>query len=95
MFSESLCPPSVEWVHLAQRNGMVASVSEAFAKQEHKADYDEYVFLPNGFEVVDVQILDWDTAGSSFQYGSAPNPNRLPGQVVWKLTSVLAKRKAV
>lgn len=93
MLTKSICPPSVDWVHLANRVGMIAEVPEAFAKQETKADYDTYVFLPNNFEVVDVQILDWDMACSSFNYGSAHNPNLLPGQPVAKLVSVLAKRK--
>jgi hypothetical protein len=93
MLTKSICPPSVDWVHLANRVGMIAEVPEAFAKQETKADYDTHVFLPNNFEVVDVQILDWDMACSSFNYGSAHNPNLLPGQPVAKLVSVLAKRK--
>lgn len=93
MLTKSICPPSVDWVHLANRVGMITDVSEAFAKQETKADYDTHVFLPNGFEVVDVQILDWDIAGSSFSYGFSDNPNLLPGQPAAKLVSVLAKRK--
>ncbi|RJP65767.1 MAG: class I SAM-dependent methyltransferase [Comamonadaceae bacterium] len=94
LFSKGLCPPSVEWVHLANRAGMVAGAPEDFVKHELKDDYDTHVFAPNGFEVVDVQIFDWDTAGSSFKYVAAPNSDRLPSQSVAKLTSVLAKRKA-
>ena len=93
MLVESICPPSVDWVHLATRCGVIADMTEAFVKQTTKADYDNHVFLPNGFEVVDVQILDWDTVGSGFSYGAAKNPNLLPGQLVAKLISVLAKRK--
>lgn len=93
IFKEEICPPSVEWVHLALRGGMIAGVSEAFANQENKADYDEYVFLPNGFEVVDAQILDWDTSGSSFKYGAAVNPNVLQGNAIMKIVSILGKRK--
>lgn len=93
MLTDCICPPSVQWVHLANRTGMIIGAPESLAKEETKADYDTHVFLPNGFEVVDVQILDWDTVGSSFNYGSAHNPNLLPGQAVAKLVSVLAKRK--
>lgn len=94
MLKASICPPSVEWVHFALRGGVIAGVTEAFANQETKADYDKYVFLPNGFEVVDVQMLDWDAAGSSFSYGAAPNPNLLLGQSIPKVVSVLARRKS-
>lgn len=72
---------------------MIAGVSEAFASEETKKDYDTYVFLQHGFEVVDVQLLDWDTSDSSFQYVSAPNPILLPGQPITKIVSVLAKRR--
>lgn len=94
ILADSICPRSVEWVHLASRVGMIAGISDALARQETKADYDTHVFLPRGFEVVDVQILDWDMAGSSFKYVKADNPNLLPGQSMPKLVSVLARRQA-
>lgn len=93
MLVEPLCPVSVEWIHLATRGGMIVGFSEAAAKKEEKENYDEYVFLPKGFEVVDVHILDWDNADSSFSYGQAPNPRLMPGATVPKVTSVLARRK--
>lgn len=94
MLKPGICPPSVEWVHLANRAAMAANAPEDSAKHDTKADYDEHVFAPNGFEVVDVQIFDWDKAGSSFGYVDVHNPNLQPGQSVAKLISVLAKRKA-
>jgi SAM-dependent methyltransferase len=94
LLSANICPPSVEWVHLVSRNHMVAGVSDAEAYEEMKEDYDTHVFLPNGFEVVDVQLLDWDRAGSTFEYKPAPNTNRLSGQVETKIVSILAKRKS-
>jgi hypothetical protein len=93
MFTKGICPPSVEWIHLAIRAGMIDGVPEDFANQETKTDYDTHVFLPNGFEVVDVQMLDWDTSGSGFEYGAASNPNLLQGQSIARIVSVLAKRK--
>ncbi|OEZ92214.1 methyltransferase domain protein [Janthinobacterium sp. HH107] len=95
MLTTNICPPSVEWVHLAGRTGMIAGASADFVSQETKDDYDKYVFLPNGFEVIDVQVLDWDTSDSSFQYGAAPNPNILPGKSIPKILSILAKRKGL
>lgn len=93
MLTTNICPPSVEWVHLAARTGMITGASAEFVAQETKKDYDKYVFLQNGFEVIDVQVLDWDTSDSSFQYGAAPNPNILPGKSIPKILSILAKRK--
>jgi len=89
-----LCQPSVEWVHLVSRGGSVLGIPEEEAKQAHKEDYNEYVFHPNGFEVVDVQFLDWGRQGSSFHYGEAPNPNLVPGQKTSLIISLLAKRRA-
>lgn len=89
-----LCQPSVEWVHLVGRGGRILGIPEEVAKQEHAADYNQYVFHPNGFEVVDVQFLGWDRHGSSFNYGEAHNPNLAPGQKNPLIKSLLAKRKA-
>ena len=95
MLKEGICQPSVEWVHLVNRTGMITLVSEILAKEAIKADYDTHVFHPKGFEIVDVQILDWNLIGSSFHYGAVHNPNLLQGQLVPKLVSLLAKRKSV
>lgn len=89
-----ICQPSVEWVHLVGRGGRSLGMPEEQAKQDHAADYNQYVFHPNGFEVVDVQFLDWDRNGSSFHYLEALNPNLAPGQKKLLIVSLLAKRKA-
>lgn len=93
MLVEPLCPASVEWIHLATRGGVVAGVSEDFARSEEKDNYDEYVFLPKGFEVVDVQFLDWKNNDSTFSYIQAKNSRLMPGATVPKITSLLARRK--
>lgn len=93
LLAKDICLSSVEWVHLAYRSGVIVGVSEAEVSQAVKDDYDTHVFLPNGFEVVDVQTVDWDRSGSNFQYGIAPNPNLMQGDSVLKMVSVLAKRK--
>lgn len=95
IFSESLCPPSVEWVHLVHRVALPASVSNSAAKQGEMDDYDKYVFLPNGFKTIDVQILDWDRSGSNFDYVATLHSNQPSGGAVPKVISLLAKRKAV
>ncbi|SPA23743.1 conserved hypothetical protein [Cupriavidus taiwanensis] len=94
LMAPPLCQPSVEWVHLVGRGGRVLGIPEEEAKQEQAEDYNQYVFHPNGFEVVDVQYLDWDRQGSSFHYGEAPNPNLAPGQTNSLIMSFLAKRRA-
>jgi hypothetical protein len=53
-----LCQPSVEWVHIVSRVGRIEGIPLEEAKQAHVDDYSEYVFHPNGFEVVDVQFFD-------------------------------------
>jgi len=93
MLAEPLCPASVEWIHLATRGEMVAGVSEDFARRDEKENYDEYVFLPKGFEVVDVQFLDWNNNDSTFSYIQAQNARLIAGATVPKVTSLLARRK--
>lgn len=95
MLVDPICQRSVEWIHLATRVGMLANVSTTFVKSEEKASYDKYVFLPKGFEVAEVEILDWSITGSTFCYVRAPNQNLMPGQAVPKVISVLAKRKSI
>lgn len=88
-----LCQPSVEWVHIVSRGGRIEGAPLEEAKRAHADDYSEYVFHPNGFEVVDVQLFDWDRDASRFNYRDAPNPNLAPGQKVPVVMSLLAKRK--
>lgn len=90
--SEKLCPHSVEWIHLASRGGVVEGSSADFIFEETKKDYDTYVFSRHGFEVVDVQVFEWNREGSSFMYINAPNPNLMPGRSSYCITSILAKR---
>lgn len=93
MLSPQICPPSVQWVHLVNRGGLPSNVTEAEACEGSKDDYDTYVFMPNGFEVVDVQILDWNTFGSTFAYIMAQNPAIEGYAQAPKFVSILARRK--
>lgn len=92
LLTPAICPQSVEWVHLVSRGGLPADVSEEVARHMHTQDYDEHVFGPNGFEVVDVQFLVWDRAQSSFPYGDTKPTNAAPGVPLPKLVSLLARR---
>lgn len=82
----------MEWIHLANRGGIIESASASFIFEETKQDYDTYVFSQHGFEVVDVQVLNWDRNGSNFMYVNAPNLNLMAGQAVQSVISILAKR---
>lgn len=88
-----LCQPSVEWVHLAIRAGSVSGFSDEEVKHSQREDYDKYVFHPNGFEVVDVQLKVWERQGSQFGYQKAFNPNLASGSSEPVIMSIVAKRK--
>ncbi len=87
------CQPSVQWVHLANRAIVNIEFDENFIKSDAKDDYDKHVFMPNEFEVIDVQILDWKKSGSNFPYQAAPHRNFARGINAEKIVSILAKRK--
>lgn len=89
-----LCQSTVKWIHLVGRGGRIQGIPEEEVRQAHQADYNQHVFHPNGFEVVDVQLLDWNRQGSSFHYGDPPNPNLAPGQKIPLIMSLLARRRA-
>lgn len=87
--------PSVEWVHLVYRAGRAESSLIEEVKSDCAKGYDEHVFHPNGFEVEDVQIFDWDREDSKFMYEAAPNPNFAgEGTEVPIITSVIARRRS-
>lgn len=88
----SISTSSVEWIHLANRCTVIATATESELINATKDNYDTYLFSTGGFQVVDVQIIDWDTAGSEFMYVQAPNPNAEPGRSVPKVISILARR---
>jgi len=84
---------SVEYIHLANRAGASSEASKEDIIKSTTDDYNTHVFHPSGFEVVDVEVLNWDRDGSDFMYVNAPNPNFRGGDVVPVYTSILAKRK--
>lgn len=88
----SVSPSSVEWIHLANRCAVNEGATESEIVKSTKDDYDTYLFSSGEFKVVDVQIIDWNTAGSNFMYVQAPNPNADPGRPVPKVISILARR---
>jgi SAM-dependent methyltransferase len=97
IFSSDLCPPSIEWVHLVTRAQMPTktSIPLADAKQDQMDNYDKYVFQPNGFKSVDIQILDWNRAGSEFDYVFTGRPDEHAGDTVPKIISLLAQRNTI
>ena len=92
LLTPTICPQSVEWVHLVSRGSLPADISEEVARHGHSQEYDEFVFGPHGFEVVDVQFLAWDIAQSSFPYGDTDPAESAPVGSSPKLISLLAKR---
>jgi hypothetical protein len=92
LLSQNLCPESIEWIHLANR-GAIVDLERDKAASATADDYNTHVFLPNGFEVVSVEILDWDRNGSDFIYVNGKNPNLASGSQTPSVVSILARRK--
>ena len=92
LLTEMLCQPTVEWIHLANRVGVIESVSEHDIIEATKDDYNTHLFSSNGFEITSVKVIDWERNGSNFMYVNAHNPNLMPGSAVPRVVSILAKR---
>ncbi|MEZ8614759.1 rRNA adenine N-6-methyltransferase family protein [Vibrio splendidus] len=84
---------SVEWVHLANRVGVSSEANKEDIIKATTDDYNTHVFVPNGFEIINIEILNWDRDGSDFMYVNASNPNFMGGNVIPRCISILAKRK--
>lgn len=84
---------TVEWIHLANRGGVSADATEQQIIQSTVDDYNTHVFFPNGYEVEEVKLLNWNRNGSDFMYVNSPNPNYMGGQTIPVFVSILAKRK--
>jgi SAM-dependent methyltransferase len=84
--------PTAEWVHLAHRVGLASGANVKDIIKAEMDDYNTHVFHPNGFEVAEVEILNWDRNGSEFIYAAASNPNLAHAQVIPSCISILAKR---
>ncbi|MFW2193597.1 class I SAM-dependent methyltransferase [Klebsiella quasipneumoniae] len=86
---------SVEYIQLASRAHGISGNDKNDIFSDTKADYDEYVFNPAGFEVVGVEIIPWAHEESSFNYAQSYNPNFADGKLVATvplIISILARR---
>ncbi|MDM7170518.1 class I SAM-dependent methyltransferase [Klebsiella variicola] len=86
---------SVEYIQLASRAHGISGNDKNDIFRDTKADYDEYVFNPAGFEVVGVEIIPWAHEESSFNYAQSYNPNFADGKLVETvplIISILARR---
>jgi hypothetical protein len=92
IMSSRICPPSVQWIHFAIRSWRIAEATDALVKQAQKENYDEWVFHPHGFDVVDVQLFEWDRNGSSFTYIDARHASQMEGTRMPTVVSILARR---
>lgn len=92
LLTGKLCLPTIEWIHLANRVGVIESVSEHDIIEATKDDYNTHLFSSNGFEITNVKVIDWKREGSNFMYVTAHNPNLMPGSPVHRVISILAKR---
>lgn len=92
LLTENICLQTVEWIHLANRVGVIESASEDEIIEATKVDYNTYLFSEKGFEVDSVKIINWEREGSRFLYANAHNPNLMPGKIIPSIISILAKR---
>ncbi|HAV1886877.1 TPA: class I SAM-dependent methyltransferase [Enterobacter hormaechei subsp. xiangfangensis] len=93
--SPDVCIDSVEYIQIAMRALSIAGADKNAAYNDTKANYDQFVFGPAGFEVISVETMAWALEQSDFAYGHAHNPNFANGKQVKTvpvITSILAKR---
>lgn len=90
--SPDICTPSVEYIHLANRNIFSSNYNEQKTFAATKKEYDTSIFSEINFEVVDVKIMAWPTKDSHFQYiGNQYYSNENSFKAI---VSILARRKA-
>lgn len=87
-----LCPPSVEWVHTVQRAGIPPGITDAEVKEGMVKEYEKYMFNNTGFEVTDVQLLDWNQGAGKFPYTQTVRPDLPAGTPRPVIVSILARR---
>ena len=88
-----LCQPSVDWIHMVSRGGKPANMSlEEFTSRLIDSE-NRAVFSPNGFEIVDVQLFDWDQSRSNFFYVNTKSETFGGDEPQMKIISIVAKRK--
>lgn len=92
--SSKIAVDSVDIINLVNRSTMATRFTDAEVFESQKADYDEHVFGPVGFEVYEVKVHRWDRTGSTFLYGQAYNPIFAGGETADVITSIFARRKA-
>lgn len=67
---------------------MAVRASDTLVTVERNAEYDQHVSLPQACDVTAAQVLDWETTGSSSNYGSASNPTSRQGRPYPRSTRV-------
>jgi SAM-dependent methyltransferase len=90
--SKNLLIDSVETINLVLRGALSHKTSKEELFNSTKLDYDTNVFKDIGFEVVNVEVIDWNTENSNFTYTSVKNKNVPDGEVSPSIISITAKR---
>ncbi|MFF7864486.1 class I SAM-dependent methyltransferase [Pseudomonas monteilii] len=91
--SSQIAVGSVDIINLVWR-GVRASSTYQEVYDALKADYDQFVFGPAGFEVYDLYIHDWNRTGSTFMYSHAHNPKFAGGPTDAVVVSLFARRQS-
>lgn len=93
--SNDILVDSVQIINFAIRGALDSSVSKKVLFDTQKQDYDTYVFGDVGFEVYDVNIIDWNREQSNFTYAYAVNPNiSKNAQLIPSIISLSAKQQS-
>lgn len=93
--SNDILVDSAQIINFAIRCTLDSSISKKVLFDTQKQEYDTYVFGDAGFEVYDVNVIDWNREQSSFTYTYATNPNiSKDAQLIPSIISLSAKPKS-
>jgi len=91
--SNDLLIDSVETINLVMRVGRLKNATKKDIYIAQKEDYDTHVFKKVGFEVVSVEVIDWNMTNSNFRYSSNENSHISKNDVIPTIISITARRR--
>ena len=89
IISNDLLIDSVEVINFVIRSSRLKNASNQIIFDTQKKDYDTYVFNNVGFEVTNVEVIDWDNSNSTFPYSSIRKEEQ---ETIPTILSITAKK---
>lgn len=93
--SPDIFPPSVEYIHLANRNILFSNHNEQEIFLATKTEYNIQVFSKINFEVIDVKTKQWTKKNHSMDYIGTDSQNINYNNTYPAIVSILAGRKNI